>query len=176
MKRDVLTDIARNVRIAVQISWRYAGLLSYITTRLLRWLSGFKCVQCGLESGLLYLIPRNNLKKKQCILCFWVSYLWIPVRGFSFFLFCYFISSFLCHLLSLFLLFFFINTFFGILFCLNDSWFLHFYGKAVATAEQKMDGVARGREWWIVLGTNRHVVPVCRVQLGTRSVVGSHWV
>ena len=145
MKRDVLTDIARNVRIAVQISRRYSSLLGYITTRLLRWHSGFKCVQCGLESGLLYLIPRHNIK--NCMYFTFLSILSMNSRErFSFFLFCYLFSSFLCHLLSLFLPFFFIYTFFGILFCLHDNSFLHYYGKYISTAEQKMGHVARGRE------------------------------
>lgn len=151
MKRDVLTDIARNVRIAVQISWRYSGLLSYITTRLLRWPGGFKCVQCGLESGLLYFITRHNFKN-------WMYFIFLSVLSvnsrerffFFFFFFCYFLPSFLCHLLSLFLPFFFIFKFFGILFCLHDTSFLHYYARSMSAAEEKMGQVARGGEWWSV--------------------------
>jgi len=150
MKRDVLTDIARNVRIAVQISWRYCGLLSYITTRLLLWPSGFKCVQCGLESGLFYLIPRHNFKNWMCFI--FLSVLSMNSReGFSFFplilLFIFFFS--LSPTASLSYIFLYLY-FFGILFCLHDTSFLHYYGKSISATEQKMGQVARGREWWSV--------------------------
>lgn len=157
MKRDVLTDIARNARIAVQISWRYPGLLSYITTRLLRWHSGFKCVQCGLESGLFYLISRHNFKKTECILGYWESYLWIPGRGFSF-LSCYFLFS-LPPTVSLSFIFIYLYNFRDF-FLFTRFLVVAFYGKKMYTTEHKMGQAARSREWWIVWGTNRHVVPL----------------